>query len=281
MSKIRYWVYALVGMVILSGLTTAGIAAPKAKLWDRWTQHEPGSIQTIDHSPWQMFLDRYVHASEDNINRVAYAAVSKPDRSVLDAYLLMLSQTAISQYPRIEQRAFWINAYNALTVQVILDHYPVESIFDIDISPGFLSNGPWGKKLIVIEGEKIGLDDIEHRILRPIWQDPRVHYAVNCASIGCPNLSLTAFTVDNADALLDHAAKQFVNHPRGSRVTNGELVVSSIYTWFQADFGGNDRGVIQHLRRYAKPELQNKLTAIEHIADDQYDWTLNVIGDEK
>ena len=161
------------------------------------------------------------------MNLVRYAAVSGSDRKALDAYLKRLGGTSVSKLKRSEQRAYWINLYNALTVQVILAHYPVESIRDIDISPGFFSDGPWGKKLMQVEGEEVSIDDIEHRILRPIWKDPRIHYAVNCASIGCPNLQPVAFTSANADTLLTEGAKAYVNHPRGVRFDGGSLVVSS------------------------------------------------------
>ena len=100
----------------------------------------------------------------------------------------MLSGVAIGGYAPDEQRAFWINLYHALTVRVILSHYPVSGIREIDISPGLFARGPWDRKLIPVEGVELTLNDIEHRILRPIWRDPRVHYALNCASLGCPDL---------------------------------------------------------------------------------------------
>ena len=151
----------------------------------------------------------------------------------------------------------------------------VKSIRDIDISPGLFSDGPWGKKLVSVEGEDISLDDIEHRILRPVWKDPRVHYGVNCASIGCPNLQPEAFTAENSDELLDKGAREFVNSPRGARIENGKLTVSSIYVWFKSDFGGTDAGVIDHLKKYAQPGLRTQLEKIDRISDNQYDWTLN------
>ena len=164
--------------------------------------------------------------------------------------------------------------YNALTITVILDHYPVESIRDIDTS-GLFANGPWGAELVTIEGETLTLDDIEHRILRPIWQDPRVHYAVNCASIGCPNIMRTAFTAKNTEALMNSAAKDFINHPRAVTVTGDKLRVSSIYVWFKDDFGGTDEGVIAHLKQYAKPTLRGRLNSVTKIDGDVYDWSLN------
>ncbi|MCU7809482.1 MAG: DUF547 domain-containing protein, partial [Candidatus Thiodiazotropha sp. (ex Semelilucina semeliformis)] len=176
---------------------------------------------------------------------------------------------------RNQQLAFWINLYNAGTVSVILDHYPVESILDIDISPGLFSNGPWGKKLFSIDGQRLSLDDIEHRILRPLWRNPLIHYGLNCASLGCPNLQTVVFTADNADRLLEQAAKAFINHRRGASVSRDRLVVSSIYDWFKDDFGKNDAAVIQHLRQYAKDPLHKQLMNITKIDDDEYDWSLN------
>jgi hypothetical protein len=157
----------------------------------------------------------------------------------------------------------------------VLEHYPVDSIRKIAISPGLFSAGPWGKKLVTVEGKALSLDDIEHRILRPIWRDPRIHYAVNCAALGCPNLQPEAFTADNEEALLERAAHDYVNHPRGATVADGKLTVSSIYVWYQADFGGTDRGVIAHLQHYAAPALAAALAPIERIGADRYDWSLN------
>ena len=100
-----------------------------------------------------------------------------------------MQAVAISNYNRNEQKAYWINVYNALTIDLILSRFPVASIRDINISPGLLARGPWGAKLFIVEGEKLSLDDIEHRILRPIWKDNRIHYAVNFASLGLPQSS--------------------------------------------------------------------------------------------
>jgi hypothetical protein len=111
--------------------------------------------------------------------------------------------------------------------------------------------------------------------MRPTFKDPRVHYAVNCASVGCPNLMPKAWRAATLEADLDAAARAFVNHPRGARVKAGKLTVSSIYAWFKEDFGGTDAAVIAHLRQYASAELRRKLAAISTIDGDDYDWTLN------
>lgn len=265
-------------LCILTGLSLAIVAfsttaAPRADLWERWTAHDPSAVTTIDHNPWDRFLKTYVSAFPDGVNRVAYARVSDIDRKRLDRYIDDLTVLPISAYSRDEQRAYWINLYNALTVQLILDHYPVKSIRRI--KPNVFSIGPWRKKLITVEGERLGLDDIEHRILRPIWRDPRLHYAVNCASIGCPNLGTEAYTASNADTLLDRGAQTYVNNARGAEFRNGRLIVSSIYKWFQEDFGDSDKGVIEHLQRYAEPTLAARLNGTKKISGDRYDWALN------
>lgn len=272
LARANWWLHALAGVLLaVVGLPTA--AAPKADLWERWTAHDPSATATIDHSPWDRFLKTYVVTFPDGVNRLAYARVSNADRKRLDRYIDGLTALPISAYSRHEQRAYWINLYNAMTVRVILDHYPVESIRQIRLS--LFSIGPWRKKLITVEGEKLSLDDIEHRILRPIWRDPRLHYAVNCAAIGCPNLQTEAYTASNADTLLDRGARKYVNNPRGAEFRNGRLIVSSIYDWFQQDFGSSDEGVIEHLRRYAEPALAARLSGTQRISGDRYDWALN------
>ncbi len=268
-------------VVLMVMLATAGFAsfealfAPSATVWDRWTAHDPGSTAAVDHSAWDRLLGRYVIAGRDGVNRFAYGRVTAADNAALSAYIDALAAIPVSRHTRARQRAYWINLYNALTVRTVLDHYPVESIRDIDTSPGLFADGPWGADAITIEGEAVGLNDIEHRILRPIWRDPRIHYAVNCASIGCPNLRTVAYTGANTDELLETGARDYINHPRGARVAGGRLTVSSLYIWFQEDFGGTDKGVIAHLRRFASPTLDAQLATVRSISDHGYDWKLN------
>ena len=259
----------------LLGLTSIGTAAPKSQLWEKWSAHDSGSTSSIDHGEWNSLLEHYVVPGSDGINRFSYQQLldSSEDRQRLTDYLIEMSQVEIRRFNRDQQRAYWINLYNALTVDVVLLEYPVYTIRDI--KSGLFSSGPWGRNLIVVENEKLTLDDIEHRILRPIWQDPRIHYAVNCASIGCPNLQPEAFTSANTESLLDRGAVEYVNHPRGAQVTGGKLQVSSIYDWFEADFGDSESGVIEHLRQYARPELLAALDGIDEIDNDDYDWMIN------
>lgn len=270
---------SLAGILLASAAMAAlpGVAgaAPEAELWARWQAHDPASTARVDHGAWDRFLRRFVRSDADGVNRVRYAEAGATDREALAAYIRSLGAVEISRHDRDEQLAFWINLYNAVTVAVVLDHYPVDSILDISISPGLFSVGPWKKKLAEVEGEPLSLDDIEHRILRPIWRDPRVHYAVNCASYGCPNLAAEAFTAARTEALLEGGARDFVNHPRGAEIVDGELITSSIYHWFRADFGGDDAGVIEHLRRYAAPPLREALAGRTRVDGHHYDWKLN------
>ena len=268
--------------VLATGLSSVSLrpahAAPKKKLWARWQEHDATSTATIDHAPWGDFLGQFLKISDDGINRIAYAEAEAKGRDQLDKYIADLSALPISSYNRDEQMAYWFNFYNALTIQVVLDHYPVDSIRDIDISPGLFSDGPWDKKLVTIEDQTVSLNDMEHQILRPIWQDPRVHYGVNCASIGCPNLHPDPFTASALNQQLDKAATDFINHPRGVNVKGDRLIVSSIYNWFSEDFGNSDQNVIAHLKQYASPELAKALDPISSIYDDQYDWRLNDVS---
>ncbi len=259
--------------LVLLGWFSLVQAAPSAKLWERWNAFNPDSTATIDHQAWNSWLGRFVSAAPNGVNLVAYGSVTAADRALLRTYIDELTALQIGAYNRDQQRAYWINLYNALTVDVVLEHYPLDSIRDI--SPGLFSSGPWRLKLAKIENEALTLDDIEHRILRPIWQDPRIHYAVNCASLGCPNLQPAAFTAENTESLLHTAASEFINSPRGARVIDDKLQVSSIYDWFEKDFGGNQTGVIRHLQQYASGRLATALGAIEDISDYAYDWKIN------
>ena len=266
-------------LLLLLGFASGGMAAPAAELWPVWQNHADRETVRIDHSAWWHFLQHYLVKTSDSINRVDYAGVSAQDKTNLQDYLDALQQLPVSRLTRAQQRAYWINLYNAGTVKLILEHYPVQSILDIDISPGWFSNGPWDSKLYNIEGRPVSLNDIEHRILRPIWQDPRIHYALNCASLGCPNLQPEPFTAEHSEQMLEQAARAFVNHPRGVHIEDAELVVSSIYHWFKADFGGSDQGVIDHLGRFAEAGLAARLGKLHKISGHQYDWSLNDSGE--
>lgn len=228
-------------------------------------------------------LKTYIIRSANGVNHVDYARWQKneADRAALAGYLRHLQLLKPSQMSRSEAFAFWINLYNAATLDAVLKNYPVDSIRDIKSEGTSLLDfkaffGPWRTKLTTIEGRKHSLDDIEHEIIRPTFTDARSHYALNCASIGCPNLKRIPWHANTLEADLEAAAAEFINHPRGVKVEpDGGLMVSSIYDWFEEDFGGSDRALIAHFQKYAKPELAAKLKAHPRIEGYSYNWALN------
>ena len=265
---------SLIFVSLLLAVQFAG-AAQKAEVIPMWDAVDDTSNTVIDHGPWQALLDAYLETGHTSgVHRFDYGALkaNEADRGKLAAYLKSLAGIDPRTLSRDEQMAYWINLYNALTVFVIVPRYPVDSIKEI--KSGIIDFGPWNLELFPLQGVKLTLNQIEHGILRPIWKDPRIHYAVNCASIGCPNLSPEAYRADNLERLLEQGASDYINHPRGAQVTGDALVVSSIYDWFKEDFGGTDAGVFAHLKQYARPELLEILDNHDTF-DDEYDWALN------
>ncbi|CAE7205096.1 merA [Symbiodinium microadriaticum] len=238
------------------------------------------------HQSWDRLLKAYI-VDEGGVNKFAYGKVTAADRVHLDRYIADLGRQDPEAMSSAAAQAFWINLYNARTVQLILDHYPVDSIRDI--KPSFFSIGPWKATKTKVNGKDVSLHEIEHDILRAKFGDPRIHYAVNCASFSCPNLLATAWTADNLESLYEQATRDYVNHPRGvsfrpkqiwgksdSRQAGAEeVVISRIYQWYRDDFGGSEKTVLDHIRRYANPALAERLKNITDIASYDYDWSLN------
>ena len=265
---------AVLGLLAWFGWTLLGDRTPLTEQgFEYWQRNNPDSVTSVDHETWNNFLSRYVRVSEDGVNRFDYRGVEPEDRARLDAYIATLEQVTVTNLAAAEQLAYWINLYNAVTVRVILDHYPVDSIRDIRFE--WPDQGPWKKKLATVEGAALSLDDIEHRIVRPIFADNRAHYALNCASIGCPNLQTRAYTGDNLEAMLESGAREYINHPRGARFDGGALIASSLFDWYEEDFGKNQRQVIEHLMQYAQPPLRERLEQTDAIDGFFYDWSLN------
>jgi hypothetical protein len=245
-----------------------------------WDQSDESTQQVIDHGQWQLILDHYLIVGVDvtAVNFFNYKGVSASDKEILSRYLTMLQATDPLNYTRAEQQAYWINLYNALTVKLILDNYPVKSI--TKLGNKFFSFGPWDDNAARVNGKDLTLNDIEHEILRPIWRDPRIHYAVNCASYGCPNLSAKVFTAENTEQQLEAGAYAYINHPRGVTIVGEDIVISSIYKWYSEDFGDDWNMLLTHLKQYAKPELNRKLSLFQQGDGDidyEYDWRLNAL----
>ena len=235
----------------------------------------------VDHATWDKLLKTYVKAGADGLNRVDYRAFQAAGQQDLKTYIARLEKTDLTVLDRSEQFALLANLYNAKTIDIVLDKYPIKSIKDISLGGGLIASikgGPWKAKVLNVAGMALSLDDIEHAILRPVFKDARVHYAVNCASVGCPNLQTQALTGGQLNAQLDASARAFINHPRAVTVTPDGIAVSSIYKWFKEDFGDSDEGVLKHLRKFANPELAAKLKSATSLDSYRYDWSLNDIA---
>lgn len=264
-----YLAIAMAGM-----LMTNAVMANVTANWNHSNERNPA---VIDHSEWQRLLSRYLITDDSSgVNLFDYRLVSQQDRELLQDYLQALQAIDPRDYRKVVQKAYWINLYNALTVELILEHYPVRTITKLGES--LFAFGPWDDDIATVAGQTLTLNDIEHEILRPIWSDPRIHYAVNCASYSCPNLSATAFTSANTERLLEAGAQAYVNHPRGVRFNDGDLELSSIYDWYQKDFGDDEQQLLDHLIQYAEPSLKARLVRFQQQGGDldyDYNWNLN------
>jgi len=226
------------------------------------------SVSPVDNRIWARLLEAHV-----TDGRVDYDGF-KRDEAELDRYLAILSGTDPEALSRSHQFAFYINAYNAFTVKLILTRYPgINSIKEIS---SFFSNA-WSRKFIPLNGFNVSLDHIEHDILRPRFKDPRVHFAINCAARSCPPLSDTPYEGETLETRLDEQTRRFINHPKNTFLKDGTLFVSRIFKWFDDDFSGNPLGFI---RQHADDALKQALDQASARGDIRleylhYDWTLN------
>jgi hypothetical protein len=228
-----------------------------------------------EHPAWTRLVRRYVSGG-----LVDYAALKRDGRPALDPYLRSLEsveRAELEAWPRSDQLAFWINAYNAYTVKLVLDHHPLRSIRSI----GFLPGSAFKRKFIPLEraaGRKLSLDDIEHRILRARFQEPRIHFAIVCASRSCPVLRDEAYRGGDLDAQLDGAARAFLRDPARNRYdpASRTLSLSSIFEWFRGDFESAAGTLPAFVARYADEGTAEALrrggVKIEFL---DYDWSLN------
>ncbi len=157
----------------------------------------------------------------------------------------------------------------------MLQRYPIDSIRDIGGASNGAASGPWKEKIAHVEGKPLSLDDIEQGILLPIWRDSRTIYALSCAAIGCPSLRPIPYSASTIDNQLDAAAIAYVNSARGVTIIGDRLIVSELYEWHKAEFGGSEAGIIHHLLAYASPDMAMRLQQISHIDGFEFDWALN------
>jgi hypothetical protein len=222
--------------------------------------------RTVDYSIYEDLLSK--HVSNGMVNYAGF----KADEARLDQFLKSLEQVDPGQLLREEQFAFYINAYNAWTIKLILTGYPgVKSIKDL----GSLWQSPWKKEFVRLHGGIFTLDHIEHDILRPRFRDPRVHFAINCAAKSCPPLLSEPYRGEALNAQLTRATADFLNQPANSRLEGDQLWVSSIFKWFTEDFNRDVVGFyLQHARDNLKQKLETSRGRIE-VKYLDYDWSLN------
>ena len=251
-------------------LSLPAYAAPESKYWGLWDKSDEASTKIIEHSVWSGILSGYLSTQADGAF-FAYGKVTKKDREKLQGYLSYLTSLDPRAYRRSEQKAYWINLYNALTVELILKHYPVKSI--TKIGPWY-KFGPWDESVTKVAGESLTLNDIEHRILRPIWQDKRIHYAVNCASKGCPDLASQPYTGATVESMMEEAAQRYIQQEKGVVFIDGKLTLSRIYEWYAVDFGSRE-SLLRHIKRYSRPDMARKIDKYTGELMYQYSWSLN------
>ncbi len=199
------------------------------------------------------------HVSSDGV--ADYQGLKK-NESELDTYLSALSQSPPDKsWSRGARLAYWINAYNAFTIKLILKHFPVASVMDIE-------NGkPWDLKWIELNGETYSLNEIENDIIRPEFKEPRIHFAVNCAAKSCPPLANNAFTEQNLEGLLESQTKRFVNDASFNSLAKDKVAVSKIFEWYAADFAN----IPSFLNKYARTTIDPDAK----ITYKEYNWGLN------
>ncbi|MEZ4458825.1 MAG: DUF547 domain-containing protein [bacterium] len=265
-------------LVLLTLLFTA--CAPDAQVIDnpivkKLDEGQRSGTQSFDHSAWSALLKA---ASRPNEGRVDYAYLAQ-HRAELDAYLDSLAKADVAKLGRAEQFALLLNAYNANTVRLILENYPaVKSIRDL--------SDPWKTARYTVAGSVLSLDDIEHGLLRPIFKDPRIHFGVNCASIGCPPLADFAFTGPNVESQLDAVTRIALTNPRYARVNGDTLELTAILDWYGKDFVdetfvGSAKTVPVWVARFASEDVKKLVKAkggAPNVVFKDYDWKLNDVA---
>lgn len=222
--------------------------------------------EEVDHGIFAALLQKYVHDG-----RVDYQGFKNEEQN-LDRYLRVLEETDTAKLSRNEGFAFYINAYNAWTIKLILSAYPgIKSIKEL----GSFLKSPWQKKICRVDGKILTLDEIEHNILRPTFKDPRIHFAVNCASKSCPPLISEPYRGSILESQLDQVTRAFINDPQNNRLEDHTLYVSMILKWYSGDFNDD---IVGFFRKYAEGDLKNRLEAAEgriKVKYLEYDWSLN------
>ncbi len=191
------------------------------------------------------------------------------DVTALGRYVDELAAIDPADWSREDGLAYWINMYNAVTLRLILDNYPLDSIKDIG---GLFNKSPWKRKLVEVGGRKLTLNDIENDIIRPTYEDARAHFAINCASIGCPPLRAEACLPELLDSQLDASCRLALNLDRWVSVTNNEVKITKIFDWYRGDFVADGASLLEFINRYRDEKLPADTRGFGYLP---YDWSLN------
>lgn len=251
---------------MLIGFVVAGTSAFREPRYVPATS--VAAAEPVSHALFDQLAKKYV----DEKGLVNYKGFKK-DEKELKKYLDLLAKNPPAEtWSQNEQMAYWINAYNANTIQLILDHYPVQSIKDIGskIKIPFV-NTPWDIKFIKVGSEMYDLNRIEHGTLRKKFDDRRIHFALVCAARSCPRLRNEAYTAAKLDAQLDDQGNDFLNNPAKNAVTPQKATLSKYFDWYKGDWKDNDKSVEYWVNKYAKAKI-NKDTQISFL---DYNWSLN------
>jgi hypothetical protein len=259
----------LAALVLAAGtLTAVAVVVPGLNPVPMPTYAEAATGALVDHSAYDKLLKKHVNAQ----GLVDYKGF-KADEATFNQYLAQLSKNPpATNWSKADQMAYWINAYNAYTIRLILDHYPVQSIKDIGskIKIPFVTT-PWAAKFFIIGGEKMSLDNIEHGILRKKFDDPRIHFTLVCASISCPKLRNEAYTAAQLEKQLDDQGRDFLNNPAKNKISKSEAQLSKYFDWYKGDWQKNGQSVVKWVNRYSTTKIDDntKLTYLD------YNWNLN------
>lgn len=211
-------------------------------------------------------FDSLLQKNVDKTGRVDYQSL-KNNETLLDNYLAYIQNNEPTKdWSSNKKKAFWINTYNAYTIKIILNNYPLKSIRDIKID----GKTAWKIPFVKVGQKRYTLDQIEHKILRKKFNDPRIHVGINCASVSCPRLWNFAFTEDNIASSLDNLMKEFINNTTRNKISKNNLEISEIFNWFSKDFIKNGT-IISYLNTYAAVKISEK-ASIKYLT---YDWSLN------
>ena len=242
----------------------------------QWGEHNEQSVAVIDHSIWNRILKTYVETDTHGQNLFNYAAVLPADKRALKHYLEALSLVPLQNYNRNEQLAFWINVYNALLTNVILEAYPVDTI--LDIGGDLFSRGPWKDKLFSKDGVLLSVNDIEKAVIPYILRDYRIVFALSCGAIGCPNIGSKALSGKYVEGYLESATLAFVNGPTAIfEFDDSNVKISKYYHWNKSEFERANITVLEHLKSYAMGDLAQKLEKTWYIGGYGFNWHLNEV----